>query len=416
MAKRSNNKSGSPLRRILSLLLLLAIVLGAGYLGIERDTLEELGIDTQPLEDLGLFEEDDLVGSAVQDNPEQSGPPPPQVVEVPPVEGDLYSLYFTQVINSNDEADHTGSPVEQALIQQINNTQNTLDIALYELNVPDTTAAIIAAVERGVQVRMVVDDEAALEEPSSTVEEILDAGVPVVDDGNASDLMHNKFFIFDSQAVWTGSMNITRNGIYNNNNNAILIRSPQIVANFQTEFDEMFEDEQFNRSGDPATVPNRVVQIGDTRIETYFSPESGDEIVARLVELMGGADSNIRVMVFNFTLEEIGNAIIDRMDAGVDVQGVFEIRGSLQGAMLPLACAGAEIRQDGNPNTMHHKAFIIDDDTVVMGSFNFSASARDNNNENMLIIQDPTIAGAFIEEFNARYGEGREIPAEDFDC
>ncbi|MFP4321814.1 MAG: phospholipase D-like domain-containing protein, partial [Anaerolineales bacterium] len=67
-------------------------------------------------------------------------------------------------------------------------------------------------------------------------------------------------------------------------------------------------------------------------------------------------------------------------------------------------------------NTMHHKVFIIDDEIVVLGSFNFSNSARDNNNENLLIVHDPAIASAFISEFNARFNEGREIPDEDFSC
>ncbi len=332
-----------------------------------------------------------------------------------PTAADWYRLYFTEPINSSNEADHQGAFIEQALIFAIDNTASTIDAALYELNAPQTTAALIRALERGVVVRLVVDDEAALEDPDSTVRELINAGAQVRGDDRSA-LMHHKFFIFDRVNIWAGSMNITRNGIYNNNNHALYIRSPQLAANYQNEFNEMFLDRSFTRRSDARPVVNRVVTIDNTRIETYFSPEDGRAIEARLVRLMGEADNSIRVMAFSFTLDSVGDAIIDRVNDGINVQGVFEVRGSLRGQMLPLACAGAQMRQDGNPNTMHHKVFIIDDDTVVLGSFNFSASARDNNNENLLVIYDRAIAARFLDEFARVYQAGREIPADDFRC
>jgi len=48
---------------------------------------------------------------------------------------------------------------------------------------------------------------------------------------------------------------------------------------------------------------------------------------------------------------------------------------------------------------MHHKVFIIDNATVVTGSFNPSQNADTRNDENMLIIHDPSIAARFLEEF-----------------
>jgi phosphatidylserine/phosphatidylglycerophosphate/cardiolipin synthase-like enzyme len=74
------------------------------------------------------------------------------------------------------------------------------------------------------------------------------------------------------------------------------------------------------------------------------------------------------------------------------------------------------VRQDGNPDILHHKVFIIDNETVVIGSFNFSASARDNNNENLLIINNPDIANAFTQEWQELYSLGRDIPDEDLSC
>ena len=58
-----------------------------------------------------------------------------------------------------------------------------------------------------------------------------------------------------------------------------------------------------------------------------------------------------------------------------------------------------QVRTDGNPYIMHHKVVIIDGRTVVFGSHNFTDSANDSNDENLLIIHDPVVAGQFREEF-----------------
>ena len=55
--------------------------------------------------------------------------------------------------------------------------------------------------------------------------------------------------------------------------------------------------------------------------------------------------------------------------------------------------------QDGNPYLMHHKVIIIDGNTVIFGSFNFSNNADKDNDENLLIVDDAGLAQAFEAEF-----------------
>ena len=49
---------------------------------------------------------------------------------------------------------------------------------------------------------------------------------------------------------------------------------------------------------------------------------------------------------------------------------------------------------------MHHKLFIIDNETVILGSFNPSKTADTRNDENILIIKDREIALRYLNEFN----------------
>ncbi len=52
---------------------------------------------------------------------------------------------------------------------------------------------------------------------------------------------------------------------------------------------------------------------------------------------------------------------------------------------------------------MHHKVIIIDREIVILGSYNFSASAEERNDENTLIIHNPDIAALFLDEFTRIY-------------
>ena len=48
---------------------------------------------------------------------------------------------------------------------------------------------------------------------------------------------------------------------------------------------------------------------------------------------------------------------------------------------------------------MHHKVILIDGETVITGSYNFSKNAETSNDENILILKNREIAGAFLREF-----------------
>ena len=65
--------------------------------------------------------------------------------------------------------------------------------------------------------------------------------------------------------------------------------------------------------------------------------------------------------------------------------------------------AGLDVHLDGNPGLMHHKVMIIDGRIVVLGSYNFTASAETKNDENLMVINNPDIAAQFTREFQRVY-------------
>ena len=315
----------------------------------------------------------------------------------------FWQVYFTAPTGSSNRSTYTGG-IDIALAGAINAARGTLDIAAFEFNNVVLTAAVLDAHERGVTVRMVTDDEHGIEDEDSTISQFVDAGIPVVDDSRTA-LMHDKFMIIDGSVVWTGSWNYTINDTYRNNNNAIALRSRRAVQSYQAEFNEMFERKEF---GPRSSIGNGANFNQDgTPIRILFAPE--DQVVEAIIQTLSAADMSIRFMTFSFTVDSIAEAIQSRAADGVQVQGIFETTGSETAfsELTPLFCAGLPMRQDGNGFILHHKVFIIDDDTVITGSFNISDSATRSNDENLLVIQDPVLAAQYIAEFNRRWAEAK---------
>jgi len=325
---------------------------------------------------------------------------------------DWWAVFFNEPSGSNDAATYVNG-IDVPIVDAIGQVQNTLDIVAFEMNNELIVEAIMDAHERGVTVRMVTDDDHGLEDRDGIVQGMKDAGIPIVDDSRSA-LMHNKFMIMDSTAVWTGTWNYTVNGTYRNNNNAIVMQNDQAVAAYQAEFDEMFTDKEFG----PRSTDGGLIQFteGDTEVSILFASE-GNVIEAVANEVLA-ADSDVRFMTFVFSSDSLAEAMLQKIDEGINIQGVFENRNSTASwsQMPPLHCAGAHMRQDGNRYVLHHKTIIIDDDTVVTGSFNFSGNASQSNDENLMIIKNKDIAALYIEEWQRMWDNAEDLEPDEVTC
>jgi phosphatidylserine/phosphatidylglycerophosphate/cardiolipin synthase-like enzyme len=396
MAKRSTRKrkrsaAAQRQQRRLNLIVTIALIVGFGAVAAYY-----LATGSDPL---GLF---------TQATPTTSS--------APPAGGDWWRVHFTAPLHADEPQDLQGT-VAAALIDHIDAAQSTIHIAAFEFNLTPVAEALIAAHQRGVEVLWVTDDEHGIEadeeEDHGQFAMLEAAGIQIRDDERSA-LMHNKFWIFDDRTVWTGSTNVTVNGVLRNNNNVIVIESPQLAAIYEREFDEMWAGEFGPTSA--STADNQAVTVAGTPVQVFFAAE--DEVASRLVPLIENADERIRFMAFSFTHDAMGAAVLARAEAGVDVQGIFETRGSeTQYSQMPgLYCAGVPVRQDGNPRTFHHKVFVIDDEMVITGSFNFSANADDSNDENVLIVTNGEIAAQYLQEFERRWAEASDPDPADMNC
>jgi len=328
----------------------------------------------------------------------------------PTVEPDSnwYRIYFTTPKYPDKATDHQGG-LDEKLTAFINTAQLNVDVAIYQLDLSNVTQALVEANKRGATVRVVTDIDILQDNRENpSFKQLQKAGIKVVG-GNPNAIMHNKFVVVDGRAVWTGSWNFTINDTYRSDNNGIEIQSPELARNYTATFEKMFRDAKFGsqrKSG--GTTPK--LTIGGVMVENYFAPEDkvADKIIARLKK----AQKTIDFMAFSFTDDNIGKLVIDKANSGVRVRGVFETAGSdvSYSEYGKMKQAGLDVLRDGNPYQMHHKVFIVDGQTVIWGSYNFSASADTDNDENLLIVDDPTLAQAFTAEFERVYAQAKNPP------
>jgi len=218
-------------------------------------------------------------------------------------------------------------------------------------------------------------------------------------------LMHNKFCVIDGKKFFTGSFNPTERGNFYNNNNMLIIESEYLSQNYEDEFEELY-GETFS-GGEEVRYP--IVYLGDSKFENYFCPE--DDCSSNVIDILSNAEKEIYFMTFSFTDNDIGNMLIRNFDDGVKVKGIFESSGlSDYSEYSRLKDAGIEVKLDSNKYKLHHKVFIIDNETVITGSYNPTVSGDEKNDENFLIIDDKDIAQEFLEEFDRLWSyEGGSI-------
>jgi phosphatidylserine/phosphatidylglycerophosphate/cardiolipin synthase-like enzyme len=325
-------------------------------------------------------------------------PAPPLVDQIPVhvgygYQGSFYEIYFTDPTNPASKQESGG--IEQAIIASIDAARLSVDVAIYSLSLREVGNALLRARDRGVAVRVVMESD---NRERSVPQALIDGGLPILGDRREG-LMHDKFIIIDRSEVWTGSLNYTVTGVYSDNNNLVHIRSVKVAENYLTEFEEMYTDDLFGPDSVAAT-PNPSVTVDGIQVETYFSPD--DSVAARIVQLLQGALESVYFLAYSFTSDDIAQTIRGRAAAGVTVQGVMEDAqvASNQGTEFdPFLQAGLDIRLDGNPGQMHHKVMIIDRSIVITGSYNFTASAEDRNDENVIIFFSPAIAELYLAEF-----------------
>jgi len=354
------------------------------------------------------------------------------VITVSESDGGIRALFNRPVDNSVSlgllEAEYLPEELDDELILYIEQAEESIDLAIYNLNntgISDITAALNQAYMRGVIVRAVYDGDVNAPGIQSLQSGIGKIASPQSDYPNYG-IMHNKFVVIDAESadpgkpvVWTGSTNFSYNQLVTDPNNVIIIQDQSLARTFRLEFNEMFgssgpqPDPENARFGPDKTdnTPHEFI-IDGKRVECYFSPS--DRSHQKILNTVYSSDHSIHVATMLITKQDIADALASKSDLGLQAEVLindYDQYGEPIANTLK-ASLGADFRLNGEAGIMHHKYMIVDqaygdaDPLVLTGSHNWSASAQLRNDENTLIIHDQGVANAYYQEFVPRFRNG----------
>jgi phosphatidylserine/phosphatidylglycerophosphate/cardiolipin synthase-like enzyme len=133
--------------------------------------------------------------------------------------------------------------------------------------------------------------------------------------------------------------------------------------------------------------------------EVYFSPNGGctDAIVRELDK----ANNIVLVQAYSFTSYRIAKALLDAYKRSVRVEVILDKsqRTDQYSSATFLYNSGISVKIDAQHAIAHNKVIIIDGETVITWSFNFTKAAEENNAENLLVIHDRKLAEQYIENW-----------------
>jgi cardiolipin hydrolase len=153
---------------------------------------------------------------------------------------------------------------------------------------------------------------------------------------------------------------------------------------------------------DVAGVLRRAAAEDSNRHEANVCFSPGDACWNRIVGLLRTARDSIKICVFTITDDRITSEILDALARNVALRVITDNdKANDEGSdVARLARAGVSVRVDRTPNHMHHKFALFDDARLLTGSYNWTRSAADCHEENLIVTGDPRLVGPFRQEFD----------------
>ncbi|MBH8572030.1 DUF655 domain-containing protein [Nostocaceae cyanobacterium CENA369] len=275
-----------------------------------------------------------------------------------------------------------------------------------------------------------------------------DAKIPWIDDradgSVGSSLMHHKFAIVDNRIVIVTSANFTLSDTFGdftnsqslgNANNLLQIDSPELASLFTEEFNIMWGDgpggKLDSRFGakKPMRAP-KTIALGQTQVTVQFSPISptqpwNNSSNGLIGKTLNSATKSIDMALFVFSEQRLANILENRHQQNVAIRALIDPQFAYRPYSEALDMMGVAFSNkckyevDNHPwqnpittvgvptlpkgDLLHHKFAVIDSQTVITGSHNWSDAANSGNDETLVVIESPTVAAHYVREFARLY-------------
>lgn len=277
-----------------------------------------------------------------------------------------------------------GSTLESRVLLEIDRAGGSIDVHMYTFTLDNIANRLIAAQQRGVPVRVILDDS---QSGAAETRAQLEAGGVDVTYSTGFPNAHAKYMIINEELAFIMSANFTVAGMDDQRNYAALDRDPDDVRDLAEIFRADWDG--FTPSLDCTRL---VVSPADAR--------------TRILALIGGATATLDVELFYLADTGVRQAVIAAHQRGVAVRVLLAATSDMPDNATTadvLTAAGVAVRTLASP-TVHAK-LIIADGVGLIGSHNMSSTSLRDNREVGILVREGSamlpVQSQFVADWNA---------------
>ncbi|MBA3503023.1 MAG: hypothetical protein H0T65_21860 [Deltaproteobacteria bacterium] len=274
--------------------------------------------------------------------------------------------------------------VQNRMTALIDGAQQTLDVLMYLFTVTALADRIIAAKNRGVAVRVLLDPDH--EGNANVRSKLMAANVPTRNAPGLYSFAHAKYLLIDGKAAVIMSMNFNVDAMSSERNYGMITRDPDDL----TDIKAIFDMDWAGGGGEPP----KPADLACTRL--IVSPNNAKQ---RIVDFIKSAKTKLDVEAMYVADDGVRAAILDAKKRGVDVRVILET--SSDNAEVKALFMANGITVKGAGSFYLHAKLLIADGVAFVGSVNFSITALTKNRELGAFVFEPGPAAVIQQQFDA---------------
>lgn len=262
-------------------------------------------------------------------------------------------VFYSNELNAN---------LKICLLRAVKKAKKSIFFQIYGLTDPDLIALLSQRAAEGVDVKVFYDKKASKSLPSHF------PAFPM----NISGLMHRKIFLFDDTISFFGTANCTPPSLTMHGNLMVGIHSREITQ-FLRKSAEDFG--QFS--------------LGETELNIYLLPDFEGKAIDALIGRLRCGKKTIRIAMFTLTHPLLVQELIAAKRRGVDVMVALDhytALGASRRSMDKLSTEGISLFVSQGSQLLHHKWALIDEETFILGSANWTRAAFEKNQDCLMIF------------------------------
>lgn len=262
--------------------------------------------------------------------------------------------------------------IRATLLTAIEKANSSIHLVMFGLSDPAILSALATKIEEKVPTKVFYDSGAS----PKLFRHLKGSELHPIQN---SSLMHQKIVVLDKETVFIGSANMTTPSLRMHDNLIVGFNSP-VVAKFLEEHE-------------PYTSGYLQTKVGGQDLELWLLPDPRGHALTELRKNIRTAKRSIRIALFTFTHPGLIDEVIDAHKRGVKVAVVVDMHSGLGAsakAVDQLKKASVPIFLSQGVQLLHHKFICIDEETLFMGSANWTKAAFYKNSDCVLALYNLT--------------------------